>query len=95
MSAYTAGKAKRHGAWVHPTHNTLAMVQIGQSIPQQETHEMNKKTKTFNFSHRQFGVRGQRSLSEGKTALVRTRAQSVGLEGLCKSAGELVLVGGY
>lgn len=49
MSAYTAGKAKRHGAWVHPTHNTLAMVQTGQSIPQQETHEMNKKTKTCNF----------------------------------------------
>ena len=48
MSAYTAGKRKRHGARVHPTHNTLAMVQIGQSIPQQETHEMNKKTKTCN-----------------------------------------------
>ena len=96
MSAYTAGKGKRHGAQVHPTHNTLAVVQIGQSIPQQETHEMNKKTKTCNsLSRRQFGVRGQRSLLEGKTALVRTRAQSVGLEGLCESAGELVLVGGY
>ena len=82
MSAYTAGKGKRHGARVHPTHNTLAVVQIGQSIPQQETHEMNKKTKTCNsLFRRQFGVRGQRSLLEG--------------EGLCESAGELVLVGGY